>query len=58
MEEFAPALPPGTETKATIKITEATTDFIKGSFSGVLYDEGYTTKLNITDGEFYARRYN
>ena len=32
MEDFAPALPPGTETKATIKITEATADHIKGSF--------------------------
>ncbi len=58
MEEFAPALPPGTETKAIIKITEATADYIKGDFSGVLYDEGYTTKFNITDGEFYARRFN
>lgn len=58
MEEFAPALPAGTETTATIKITEATADHMKGVFSGVLYDEGYTTKLNITDGEFYARRFN
>lgn len=58
MEEFAPALPPGTETKAIIKITESTADHIKGSFSGVLYNEGYTEKLNITEGEFYARRYN
>ncbi|HRP55836.1 hypothetical protein [Agriterribacter sp.] len=58
MEEFAPDLPPGTETKATIKITEATADYIKGSFSGVLYNEGYTGKLDITEGEFYARRYN
>ena len=58
MEEFAPALPVGTETKATIKITEATADHIKGIFSGALYDEAYTTKLNITDGEFYARRFN
>lgn len=58
MEEFAPALPAGTETIATIKITEATADHIKGVFSGVLYNEGYTIKLNITDGEFYARRYN
>ena len=58
MEEFAPALPPGTETKATMKVTEATADYIKGNFSGVLYNEGYTEKLNITEGEFYARRYN
>jgi hypothetical protein len=58
MEEFAPTLPPGTETKATIKITEATTEYIKGNFSGVLYNVTYTEKLNITDGEFYARRYN
>lgn len=58
MEEFAPALPAGTETTATIKITEATANYIKGIFSGVLYNEGYTTKLNITDGEFYARRFN
>lgn len=58
MEEFAPALPAGTETTATIKITEATADHIKGVFSGVLYNEGYTIKLNVTDGEFYARRFN
>ncbi|HRO45470.1 hypothetical protein [Agriterribacter sp.] len=58
MEEFAPALPPGTETKAIIKITEATADYMKGDFSGVLYDEAYTVKFNITDGEFYARRFN
>lgn len=58
MEEFAPALPSGTETNATIKITEATANYIKGNFSGVLYNKDYTAKLNITDGEFYARRYN
>ena len=58
MEEFAPALPSGTETKAAIKITEATADHMKGVFSGVLYNEDYSTKLNITDGEFYARRLN
>lgn len=58
MEEFAPALPVGTETNAIIKITEATATYIKGNFSGVLYNDDYSVKLNITDGEFYARRFN
>lgn len=58
MEEFAPTLPAGTETNAIIKITEATSDYINGNFSGVLYNNDYSVKLNITDGEFYARRFN
>lgn len=58
MEELASALPPGIETKVVIRITEATDEYFKGSFSGVLYTEDYSTKLNVTDGDFYARRYN
>lgn len=58
MEEFAPALPAGTETNAVIKITEATSGGFKGNFSGVLYNSDYSVKLKITDGEFYARRFN
>lgn len=58
MEEFAPTLPPGTETKAVIRITEATAEYFKGSFGGVIYSEDFSTKLNITDGVFFARRFN
>lgn len=58
MEELAPALPPGTETKAVIRITEATDKYFKGSFSGVLYTEDYADKITVTDGDFYARRGN
>lgn len=58
MEEFASALPVGTEINAQIKITEVTGNSIKGFFSGVLYNEGLTTKMTITDGEFLAKRKN
>ena len=58
MEELSSALPPGTETKAVVRITEATDEYFKGSFSGVLYTEDYSTKLNVTDGDFFARRFN
>ena len=58
MEEFSPTLPSGTETNAVIKITEAASGYIKGNFSGVMYNADYSKKLNITDGEFYARRFN
>lgn len=58
MEELTPTLPSGTETKAEIKITEVTDAYFKGSFSGVLYSEDFSAKLNITDGLFFARRSN
>ena len=57
MEEFAPTLPAVLQ-MIIIKITEATSDYINGNFSGVLYNNDYSVKLNITDGEFYARRFN
>lgn len=58
MEEFAPTLPSGTETNAVIKVTEAASGYLKGNFSGVLYNNDYSKKLNVTEGEFYARRFN
>ena len=58
MEEFAPTLPSGTETNAVIKVTEAASGYIKGNFSGVLYNNDNSKKLNVTEGEFYARRFN
>jgi hypothetical protein len=58
MEEFASALPPGTETKAVIKVTEAASGYIRGNFSGVMYNADYSKKLDVTEGEFYARRFN
>lgn len=58
MEEFASALPVGTEIKAHIEITEVTSKTIKGIFSGVLYDEDLLAKMTITDGEFLAERKN
>lgn len=57
-EEFAPALPVGTETKAQLNVTEATTAYLKGNFSGVLYNNDYSVKFSVTDGEFYLRRLN
>ena len=58
MEEFATGLPSGTETNAVIKVTEAASGYIKGNFSGVMYNADYSKKLNVTEGEFYARRFN
>lgn len=58
MEEFTPSLPAGTEIKALITITSTTSNTISGTFSGVLYSEDYTIKLNITEGAFSARRVN
>ena len=58
MEELAAGLPSGTETNAVIKVTEAASGYIKGTFSGVVYNADYSKKLNVTEGEFYARRAN
>lgn len=58
MEEFATAIPTGTEVKALIKITDANNSVVKGVFSGVLYSEDFSEKLTITDGEFYGRVVN
>ncbi|PVD54127.1 hypothetical protein DC498_01690 [Terrimonas sp.] len=57
-EEFAPAIPSGTKTNAQVKITEAASAYLKGSFSGTLYNNDYTKEFSITEGEFYVRRIN
>lgn len=56
MEELIPTLPSGTTSKTIIKITDAGSDYIKGNFSGELYNENFTRKLIVKDGEFYSRR--
>ncbi len=36
-----------------LTITEATSTFIKGKFSGTLYATNFTKEMKITEGEFY-----
>ncbi|MFT3705423.1 MAG: hypothetical protein QM802_23845 [Agriterribacter sp.] len=55
-DEFAAALPDGTKTEARLKVTEATSAVLKGTFSGVLYNDDYTKEFTVTDGEFNLRR--
>lgn len=55
-DEFSAALPGGTKTEARLKVTEATSAALKGTFSGVLYNTDYSKELTVTDGEFYLRR--
>lgn len=55
-ETFAPALPPGTKTEAKCVITEQTDEYLKGKFSGIMYNEDFSTKLDITEGEFFVKR--
>ncbi|MCC6286899.1 MAG: hypothetical protein IT249_03355 [Chitinophagaceae bacterium] len=57
-EEFAPAIPAGTKIDAKLKITEAASTYLKGNFSGSLYNNDYTKELSISEGEFYLRRIN
>lgn len=55
-DEFASALPSGTKTEARLKVTEATAAALKGTFSGVLYNDDYSKAFTVTDGEFNLRR--
>ena len=55
-EEFASALPVGTKTEARLKVTEASAASLKGTFSGVLYNDDYSKMFTVTDGEFNLRR--
>ncbi|MFT3750146.1 MAG: hypothetical protein QM768_17645 [Agriterribacter sp.] len=55
-EEFVPAIPPGTKIDANLKITDATSEYLKGSFSGSLYNSDYSKEFSVTEGEFYLRR--
>jgi hypothetical protein len=49
-------LPAGTPSNARLVITEATSTYIKGNFSGTMLTQDYLSKLDITDGEFYLKR--
>lgn len=55
-DEFAPALPDDVETVATCIFTEQTEDHLKGNFTGKMYNEDFSVKLDITDGEFFVKR--
>lgn len=57
-EEFSPSLPSGTKTEAQLKVIEATSAALKGTFSGILYNADYSKELTVTEGEFYLRRIN
>ncbi len=52
-DDFILAIPSGTETNAKITITAANATSIKGTFSGVLYSNDYSKKLNVTEGDFF-----
>jgi hypothetical protein len=54
-EEFLSLMPPGSVADSRVVITESTSAYIKGKFSGTLFTEGFTNKMIITDGEFYLR---
>ncbi|MBX3256390.1 MAG: hypothetical protein KF862_19800 [Chitinophagaceae bacterium] len=55
-EELAPALPATVETEARLIFTEQTDKYLKGKFSGKMYNDDFSVKLDITDGEFYVKR--
>lgn len=55
-DEFAAALPVGTKTEAQMKVIEATSAALKGTFSGIVYNADYSKELIVTEGEFYLRR--
>lgn len=44
---------PDAVANSQIIITEATSTYVKGKFSGAIYSSGFTKRLDITDGEFY-----
>jgi hypothetical protein len=50
---------PNVVADAKLTISELTSDYAKGTFSSTVYlstDATLTTKINITDGEFYLKR--
>lgn len=55
-DEFASALPDDVETVATCIFTEQTDKHLKGNFTGKMYNEDFSVKLDITDGEFFVKR--
>ena len=55
-DDFVAVLPAGTPTNARLVITEATSTYVKGNFSGTMLTQDYLSKLDITEGEFYLKR--
>jgi hypothetical protein len=54
-DEYLSLMPAGSVADARLTITESTSAYIKGTFSGTLFTSGYTSKITITDGEFYLK---
>jgi hypothetical protein len=54
-DDFASILPPGSPINCRLVLTEATSSYLKGNFSGTLFSQDYSTKLEITNGEFYLK---
>jgi hypothetical protein len=46
------ALPAGSPINSRLIVTEASSSFIKGTFTCILYSQDFS-KLEVTDGEFY-----
>ena len=54
-DDFVSLLLQGSPINCRLVLTEATSTFIKGNFSGTLYTQDYTSNTNITDGEFFLK---
>jgi len=54
-DDFTSIAPAGADLKCTLIIDEATSTYVKGRFSGVVYEEGFVNKKVLTDGEFYLQ---
>lgn len=52
---FVSFVAPGYDFPATATITEITNDHVKGNFSGVVTNSGFTKSKVITNGEFYFK---
>jgi hypothetical protein len=54
-ESTLPIIPQGTITNNIMVVTSFATGAISGKFSGTLYNQNFTKKKVITDGEFYVK---
>ena len=55
-ETALPYLPAGLVCNNLLRITEANSVYLKGTFSGTIYNNSYLKKIEITAGEFYLKR--
>lgn len=56
-QESVSVLPPGTLVNNTMVITAFSTAGIKGTFSGTLYNNNFSKRISITEGEFFVKTF-